>query len=100
MFELQTCPAPQALGVLGADVTLRELPYGALRAAMAAAERPRESAERLLAASLHVDGAPIGFDALQGLPGRLAGGISQALQICMRLHGLARDEPGDELPNE
>lgn len=91
-FELQTRPVPDGLAAIGASVELRELPYGKMRAAMVAAEKASESADRLLSASLHVDGAPIGFDALQALPGRFAGAISKALEQCLEMHGLSRAE--------
>lgn len=94
-FELQTHPAPEALAVLGQVVELRELPYGQMRDAMAAAEKPKESADRLLAACLHVDGVPLGYEALQALPGRLSGAIARALEDALRIHGLGSDKGGD-----
>ena len=95
-FDLQTEPGPAALAPLGA-VEIRELPYGEMRAAMGAGDKPGQSAERLLAASMRVDGAPLSFDALQALPGRFAGGIAAALGQCLRMHGLATTED-DESP--
>lgn len=94
-FELQTEPGPAALAPLG-DVQVRELSYGRMREVMGEADKPGQSAERLLAASMWVDGAPIGFDALQALPGRFAGAISEALAQCLRLHGLTPAD--DEAP--
>jgi hypothetical protein len=96
MFELHTEPAPAGLAHLGQVVDVRELPYGQMREAMAASEQPGQSAERLLAASLHVDGQPIGYGPLLALPGRFSGAIAAALEQTLRLHGLARDEAPTE----
>jgi hypothetical protein len=93
-FDLRTERAPERLAPLGGVVELRELPYGQMRAAMASGE-PGQSTDRLFAASLHVDGAPFGYEALQALPGRFAGGIADAMSACLRLHGLIT-EPADE----
>lgn len=100
MFELRTEPAPQGLASLGQVVELHELCYGAMRDAMAAGVGA-ESADRLLAASLHVDGEPVGYDALQALPGRFAGSIARALEQTLRLHGLGQQgqDEGDDAPN-
>lgn len=97
-YDLQTEPGPAALAPLG-QVELRELPYGQMRAVMAASDQPGQSAERLMAASMHVDGQPLGYEALQALPGRFAGGITTALTQCLRMHGLATEpEPAAEGP--
>jgi hypothetical protein len=94
-FELQTRAAPAGLAILGGLVELREVPYGTVREAMAAGGKVGKSAEGLLAASLHVDGQPIGLAALLGLPGRFAGPIAKALAIVIELHGLQSDEPDE-----
>lgn len=94
-FELQTHPAPAGLASLGQVVDVRELPYGLMRETMAQTDKPGQSAERLLGASLHVDGQPITYAGLQALPGRFAGAISTALEQCLRLHGLMA-EPSDD----
>ena len=61
-----------------------------MRAQMAASSEPGQAAERLLGASLFVDGVPYGFDALRALPGRFSGAIADALVQTMRVHGLER----------
>ncbi|HXD04886.1 MAG TPA: hypothetical protein VN680_02475 [Burkholderiaceae bacterium] len=88
MFELHTEPAPPGLAPLGQVVELRELAYGPMREAMSNTTGPGQSAERLLGASLHVDGAPYGYDALRGLPGRFSQAIANALEQTLRMHGL------------
>lgn len=98
MFELHTEPAPAGLAPLGTTVEVRELPYGEMREAMAASEQPGQSAERLLGAALHVDGAAYGYDALRALPGRFAGAIAEALQQCLRMHGLSTPDADDDGP--
>ena len=90
MFELHIEPAPAELAPLGAVVEIRELSYGEMRAQMAASSEPGQAAERLLGASLFVDGVPYGFDALRALPGRFSGAIADALVQTMRVHGLER----------
>jgi hypothetical protein len=90
MFQLITETAPAGLAQLGAVVEIRELSYGAMRDTMSASEQPGQSAERLLADSLFVDGVPIGFQALRALPGRFSGAIAEALGQTMRVHGLER----------
>jgi len=87
-FDLQTQSAPAALAPLGMVVELRELAYGEMREAMEQADKPGQAAERLLAASLVVDGVPLGYAALRALPGRFSGGIASALQRCLAMHGL------------
>lgn len=91
-FTLQTVAVPR-LAELGAVVELRELPYGQMRAAMAAADKPGESADRLLAASLHVDGEPLGYPTLLALPARFSGAIAETLETAMRLHGIETAGP-------
>ena len=93
MYELQREPVPDGLATLGQSVELWELNYGVMRETMAQSEKPGQSAERLLAASLHVDGVPLGYDGLQALPGRFAGAIAAALERVMRMHGLMDDAP-------
>ncbi len=103
MFELQTVPAPAGLAALGERVELRELSYGALRAAMQSAVVRGQAGEALLAASLHVDGEPLGLEALEALPGRFAGAIARALQRTLELHGMSLDaanEADAEAPDE
>jgi hypothetical protein len=95
MFELQTVPAPEGLAALGERVELRELTYGELRRTMATADRA-QAGEALLAASLYVDGAPLGLDALQALPGRFAGGIARALERTLALHGMGVTAPAED----
>jgi hypothetical protein len=97
-FQLQTEKAPAGLALLGQYVEIRELSYGAMRETMAASEQPGQSAERLLAASLYVDGQPIGYEALRGLPGRFSGAIADALGQTLRLHGLDRTATPSEAP--
>ena len=98
MYELQTLPAPDKLAPLGQAVELRELPFGEMREAMGAAERPEERGFYLLAASLHVDGQPLGYEELQALPGRFSGGLTQALALVVRMHGLGGEDEPDEGP--
>jgi hypothetical protein len=94
MFELQTIPAPAGLAPLGSSVELRELSYGAVRRAMAEGEGRRAS-EALLAASLHVDGAPLTLDTLDALPGRFSSAIGQALGQTLALHGMGAASEDD-----
>ena len=98
MFELITEPAPAGLAQLGTVVEIRELSYGAMRETMAASEQPGQSAERLLAASLFVDGKPYGYEALRALPGRFSGFIAEALGQTMRVHGLERAKEPETPP--
>src|SRR6187399_3327435 len=91
MFELHTESAPTGLAPLGQVVEIRELAYGPMRDAMQASEGAGQSAERLLGASLYVDGQPIGYEAVRALPGRFSSAIGDALQQCLRMHGLVTD---------
>jgi hypothetical protein len=59
---------------------------------MSQSDKPGQSAERLLGASLHIDGEPIGYGGLQALPGRFSGAISNALEQVLRLHGLMAEK--------
>jgi hypothetical protein len=98
-FELRVMPAPAIFACLGGVVELREVPYGMARQALNAGGKRGYSAEGLLAVSLHVDGAPIGLDALLALPGRFTGHISKAMQAAVDLHGLEVDaEPAPAAP--
>jgi hypothetical protein len=83
-FELQTQPAPAGLAVLGSVVELRELPFGPLMELLA------KGGQHLLGASLHVDGQPIGAEALQALPGRFAAALVEAQGVMKRMHDLDR----------
>jgi len=96
MFELQTIPAPPGLAPLGTRVELRELSYGDLRRAMAAAPDSTHAGEALLAASLHVDGEPYTLDDLEALPGRFSGAIARALGQVLELHGMASAAANDD----
>jgi hypothetical protein len=98
-YELQRVPCPE-LGVLGAQVELRELSYGALRRAMAQADEASGVGDAVLAAALYVDGEPLGQEALDALPGRYSMPITNALARCLKLHGLtsARARPAAEAP--
>jgi hypothetical protein len=98
MFSLITEPAPAALAMLGQAVELRELDYGHMRDVMTQAEAPGESAERLLGACLYVDGQPIGYEGLRGVPGRYAGAIATALHRCLVMHGLTAEATDDDDP--
>jgi hypothetical protein len=100
MFELQTVDPVPGLEPLGARVQLRELSYGAMRAAMTSAPDGARAGEALLGASLMVDGAPLGLAALDALPGRFAGAITRALAHCLALHGLGPPTPGDAANDE
>jgi hypothetical protein len=84
MFELHTAPAPAGLAMLGSAVELRELPYGRLMEALAA------GGASLLAASLHIDGKPIGAEALDAIPGRYAADLVEARRAVETLHDLDR----------
>ena len=105
MFELQIVDPVPGLERLGDQVQLRELCYGDLRRAMSEANGVGRAGEALLARSLWVDGAPIGLEALDALPGRFAGAIARAMERCLMLHGMgppaapdesaANDEDGD-----
>jgi hypothetical protein len=92
-FQLQTEPAPAGLAQLGTTVEIRELSYGAMRETMAASDQPGQSAERLLGATLFVDGTAIGYEGLRALPGRFSGAIADALGQTLRVHGLERAAP-------
>ena len=94
MFELQTLRPVPGFEELG-DVELRELPYGAVRAALAAGASIDRSTEALFAASLHIDGKPVGLEGLDALPGRVSGSVSAAVARCMELHGLGRRPPAE-----
>lgn len=91
-YALQCEPCP-ALSDLGAQVELRELSYGALRRAMAQASEAGGVGDAVLAASLHVDGAPLGLAGLEALPGRWSMAIANALTRCLELHGLTSAKP-------
>jgi hypothetical protein len=94
MFELQTIEPVPGLEALGARVQLRELSYGSLRAAMRAVAGSDRASELLLGASLYVDGAPLGLDGLDALPGHLSGAVARAMSRCLELHGMgAAAEP-------
>jgi hypothetical protein len=95
MFELQVISPVPGLEALGERVELRELAYRDVRAALAAGSEVARSTEALFAASLHVDGAPLGLDALDALPGRLAGSVTRALQRCLALHGMGAPAGGE-----
>jgi hypothetical protein len=103
MFQLQVEPAPAGLAPLGQVVELREMTYGAMRDSMSSSESG-QSAERLLGASLYVDGQPIGYEGVRALPARFSNAIAEALGQAMKLHGLqvaaATDAPAaDAVPN-
>jgi hypothetical protein len=83
-FQLQTQPAPAGLAGLGSVVELRELPFGTLMEQMA------KGGHHLLGASLHVDGVPIGAEALHALPGRFAAPLVEAQGLMKRMHDLDR----------
>ena len=88
-FALVTEPCEGLTSALGRDYELRELPYGAMKRAMRAAGALDAAGDALLAASLHVDGTPIGMDRLDALPGHLSTVIQAALVRCLELHGLS-----------
>jgi len=88
MFELQTIDPVPGLEELGTRVELRELPYRAVRAALAAGRAAERSTEALFAASLHVDGMPLGLDGLDALAGRYTGAVQRAMERCLGMHGL------------
>jgi len=92
-FELHRERVP-ALADLGTVVELREIPYGRVKRAMSAAPEGMVG-EALLGASLFVDDAPIGFDAVLDLPGRYSSGIAEALARCLEIHGLRRGNDRD-----
>jgi len=102
MFELQVIHPVPGFDALGTDVELRELPYGEVRAALAAGRAAERSTESLFAASLHIDGKPLGLAGLDALPGRLSGAVQRAIERCLDLHGMLRvpapeaDEPAQE----
>ena len=66
-----------------------------MRDAMKEGGKQERASEALLAASLHVDGAPVDLEALLDLPGRYAGDIGRALTKCHEMHGLI-GSPSDE----
>jgi len=104
MFDLQIVDPVPGLEALGAQVQLRELSYGALREAMGAATGAARASDALLAAALFVDGAPIGLETLDALPGRFAGPIARAMERCLELHGMTQrvkvEAANDEGKNE
>jgi hypothetical protein len=84
MFQLNKEPAPASLAPLGTLVELHELPMGALTDAM------RKGGHAILAASLHIDGVPVGDAGIDALPGRFAAGVAEAEIILRRMHDLDR----------
>lgn len=91
-FELLVRPVPQRLAeAIGGTVELRELTFGQIREAIRLGGEQERASESLLAASLHVDGKPIGMPALLALPGRFAGVIAQAMKECAEMHGISGD---------
>jgi hypothetical protein len=95
MFELQTVEPVEGLEGLGAQVQLRELSYGQMRAALGSAPEASRAGDALLARSLHVDGAPLGLERLDAAPGRFSGAIARAMQRCLALHGMGGEAPLD-----
>ena len=83
-FELLIQPAPAGLAGLGTVVELRELPMGQLTEALAKGGRS------ILAASLHIDGVPVGAEALAALPGRFSASLAEAEVVLRRMHDLDR----------
>jgi hypothetical protein len=81
-------PAPERMAAIfpGQRVELHELSYGALREAMRQVGEAERYTEAVLAASLHVDDAPLGLEALYALPGRFAGAITEGLRAAAELH--------------
>jgi hypothetical protein len=88
-FSLQTKKVSGALGAaLGGNAELRELSYGQLREAMTKAPTIAEAAEYITAASLIVNGQPLGIEALRALPGRFSGEIGSLLAEVVAMHGM------------
>jgi hypothetical protein len=100
-YELQREPVEGALAVfLGAPavpVDLRELTYGELQRAMYEVSGTRQMAQSVLAATLAVNGEPIGLDELDALPGRFARELGALLTRTMAMHGLL-GTPESETP--
>jgi len=101
-FELQIRPAPERLAAAlgGSVIELRELTYRQMRDAMREGGVQDRASEGLLGASMHVDGKPVGLDAVLDLPGRFAGDIAKALVAVHEMHGLRDAAPAedDEVP--
>ena len=101
-YALQVKPGPAKLAeVFGvSSVEIRELSYGAMTDAMRIGAERNRASDGLLAESLHVDGHPVGLDALLALPGRLSKVIGDALTTCLVMHGLHSIEPDDDEGDE
>lgn len=101
MFELRTEPFP-ALASLSATgaVELRELDFGRMFEAIVAAPDAVQTGLYQLAASLHVDGEPIGIDRLRALPGRYFVAIQLAQAACRRLHSVEDEGESAALMDE
>jgi len=97
-YELQVRPAPQKLAAAfgGTTIELRELSYGATTDAMRIGGERGRASEGLLGESLHVDGKPVGLDALLALPGRYMRLVGEALGDCIEMHGLRSTAESDD----
>lgn len=71
----------------GGEVELVEVPYRQARESMRKGA-PEFTSEGLLGATLHVDGEPIGLDALLAMPGRFCALIAEGVSLAIRMHGL------------
>jgi len=101
MFELQTLPAPAGFEKLGQVVEFHELAYCDVKAAMNAAPTASERLEAVLGATILVDGAPLGLEGVQHLPGHMLGAIGSALEFVADYYGLVPKKPAaGEAANE
>jgi hypothetical protein len=100
-FALQTKPMPARVAEAfeGQAAELHEIPVVEVDAAMTAgrdrAGTGRGAGYGLLAASLYVDGKPVGLDAVLGAPGRFFRTIGLAMTEAMLMHGFGEPEPED-----
>jgi hypothetical protein len=93
-FDLVREPRPE-LAALGPEPQLRELTHGDVKRLMRSAPS-EEFAEALLAASLYVDGVPVGLRTLDRAPGHLTLALGEAMRRALELHGLRPVRSVDE----
>jgi hypothetical protein len=99
-YDLERRPArARRLAVFfdGAPLELVEIPFGPLSDLWISIRvHGLNPGRSILAATLHVDGAPIGLEALDALPGRLSAELVELMQQAMRMHAMDRESDGPE----
>jgi hypothetical protein len=94
-FALQTEPVA-GLEELG-QCELREVPAGPLRLLMGHCHtHDLDLTFSVLAASLHVDGEPIGLERLDALPARFLGPLQPVIQACIAMHDVGGRRSADD----